>query len=115
MDVPAAITLYDLDLGTKAHNSLERAGIETVTGLCDRRPAELLEIPYLGAGQLAEIKRALARFGLVLKPPAPPPRISAREAGQRARRQREGAMRIRGPRDAEAEVTAWKRTRHGQG
>jgi hypothetical protein len=109
----AAIVVTDLDLSTRAHNSLAGAGITMVDDLCTWRAEDLLDISYLGTGQLAEIERELARAGRSLALPAPPPLISARQAGQRARRQRERAMRVREPKDPGTAIAAWLKARHG--
>ena len=95
----AAIELDDLSLTTRAHNSLDNAGIKTVDQLCKRRASDLLDIPYFGIGQLEEIEVALDDAGYALKPPLPPPAVSARQAAQRARRQRERVIRQRARRE----------------
>lgn len=104
-----------LSLPTRAVNALEGAGIETVDDLCSKRPEDLLVIPYFGVGQLRDVEQALAEIGRKLRPPAPPPLISAREAGQRRRRQRERALRKREPNGREAVIAKWVRARHGSG
>ena len=112
-DVMIPVELTELDLTTRARNSLDRAGVETVAELCRCRAAGLMRVPYLGAGQVAQIRAALARHGLDLAPPVTPA-VSARQEAQRARRQRERAMRTPA-RARDAELARWHglRWRHG--
>jgi DNA-directed RNA polymerase subunit alpha len=57
----------ELDLGTRAWNCLQRAGIETVADLIDKTEPEIAAIPNLGVKTIAEIKEALIEQGLFLK------------------------------------------------
>ena len=50
----------------KAGNSLKRGSIGSIEVLTGRTADELLDIPYLGAGQLNEIRYALGDAGLAL-------------------------------------------------
>lgn len=89
------------------------AGVESVAELCRCRAAGLMTVPRLGEGQVAQIERALARHGLSLAPPVVPA-LSPRQASQRARRQREHAMRAP-DRPREAELAGWLAARERNG
>lgn len=111
--VVTPVELGDLVLDTRTRNSLDRAGVETVAELCRCREAGLLRVPYLGTAQVAQIRKALAPYGLDLAPPVTP-LVTARQESQRARRQRERAMRTPAL-SREAELARWvtARGRHG--
>ena len=113
ISVELAGLAMDLGLSTRVMNSLDRAGVETLDELCRCRADGLMRVPYLGTGQVAQIREALARHGLDLAPPVTPA-VSAREAAQRARRQRERASRTP-DRARDAELARWHglRWRHG--
>lgn len=107
------VELADLELDTRARNSLDRAGVETVAELCRSRADGLMTVPYLGAGQVAQYRAALAPYGLDLAPPVTPA-VPPRQAAQRARRQREHALRMVDT-SREDEIAWWAdlRQRHG--
>jgi len=61
----------------RARKYLYRAGIHTVGELLELRPCDLLGLPSIGGRSVAEVQRALAAYGLNLRPdPVPePPRL----------------------------------------
>jgi excisionase family DNA binding protein len=54
----------DLELSTRATNALINDGVRTLEDLVAKTDSELLLVPNLGRGSLAEIKAALAKRGL---------------------------------------------------
>ena len=58
--------LLELDLGVRAYNVLDRAGIKTIGDLVEKTEEEISRIRSIGEPTVAEIKDALARQGLQL-------------------------------------------------
>jgi hypothetical protein len=67
-------SIYVLGLPCRAHNGLRGDNIEFVGELVQRTEVDLLKIPNLGKGSLADIKKGLARYNLTLKQPHRQPR-----------------------------------------
>jgi len=57
----------DLELSARTLHALTEASIRTIGGLARKREEDLLELEGLGEKGIAEIKRALANFGITLK------------------------------------------------
>lgn len=55
-----------LDLEVRTHNALARCGIRTIGDLLLWDERRLLEAEHIGPTRLAEVRAALAEFGLVL-------------------------------------------------
>ncbi len=73
-----ALRLVDLQLSTRAKNALTgyaqtnlrgHSGIDTVGNLLAWRPQDLLKVPGLGRGSLAEVVATLAELKLELRSP----------------------------------------------
>lgn len=65
-DTHLALSIYDLELSTRAQSCLERENIKTVRELVAKMEWDLLEYKGLGEGTLNQIRSKLARLGLYL-------------------------------------------------
>jgi hypothetical protein len=63
-ELDLATPVKDLELSTRATNALINDGVLTLQDLVAKTDSELLLIPNLGRGSLAEIKAALVKRGL---------------------------------------------------
>ncbi len=61
------MVVEELDLSVRSYNCLKRAGIDTVEGLTQRTPEDLMKVRNLGKKSLEEIQGKLAELGLSLK------------------------------------------------
>ena len=59
--------IEELDLGTRAHNALRRARIQTIGELASRSQDEVAALPNLGAKSLHEITQLLDEHGISLR------------------------------------------------
>ncbi|MDO8555302.1 MAG: DNA-directed RNA polymerase subunit alpha [bacterium] len=59
--------IEDLNFSGRTANALSKAGIRTVGGLSKKREEDLLKIEGLGKKAIAEIRRVLGGFGIILK------------------------------------------------
>ena len=62
------VTIKDLGLSVRAHNSLKRHGMTTAADLVALSYLELLEVRKLGLVSAHEVINALYRQGLALRP-----------------------------------------------
>ena len=59
--------IEDLNFSGRTANALSKAGIRTAGGLSKKREEDLLKIEGLGKKAIAEIRRVLGGFGIILK------------------------------------------------
>jgi len=59
--------ISDLDLSARVINSLEAAGIKTVSGLLRKTETDLLQVEGMGEKAVGEVAKVLQKIGLTLK------------------------------------------------
>jgi DNA-directed RNA polymerase subunit alpha len=62
------VSLGELNFSTRTFNALARAKVQTISDLAAKSEKELLNLPGFGQTALAEVKRALKKYNLDLKP-----------------------------------------------
>ena len=88
-------SIYVLDLPYRAQNCLRGDNIQFVGELVQRTEIDLLKIPNLGIGSLADIKKGLARYHLTLKQPARQPRYKITNRSQQIFEMRQSGKTFR--------------------
>lgn len=63
-----SMSIDDLELSVRSHNSLKRAGINTVEQLCNKTSDDMMKIRNLGKKSLDEVLFKLKELGLSLSP-----------------------------------------------
>jgi len=59
--------ISELDLSARVINSLEAAGIKTVSGLLRKTETDLLQVEGMGEKAVGEVVKILQKLGLTLK------------------------------------------------
>ena len=60
------MSIDELELSVRSYNCLKRAGINTVSELCNRTPDDMMKVRNLGRKSLEEVLAKLDELGLSL-------------------------------------------------